>query len=222
MALANRMSASSSQQAKKRSPIVLGPFHLGLLPTACVSCKDNGSVSKHLVARTCLQLFRQAKVGFIDLKECLNVPLLPIDANNHIVRQVCTRGKQCQPLPRMVPISYEHNLHRTGKLPSYRTFARFDQIMTDCGLWETARQRVISFNLEQGVLEVENTLVADTTYVKAKATYGKQMKTCVAKKTVIAPRYPPMTMLGLSIRAMPCPMWVIKFRCSVGQRDNLH
>ena len=66
----------------------------------------------------------------------------------------------------------------TGKLPSYRSFARFDQIMTDFGLWEKARRLVVAFNLRQGVLAVEDTLVADTTHVEAEATYGKQIKTC--------------------------------------------
>ncbi|WP_233096029.1 hypothetical protein [Alicyclobacillus sp. SO9] len=64
----------------------------------------------------------------------------------------------------------------TGKLPSYRSFARFDEIMTNFGLWDKARRRVVEFNLNQGVLEAEDTLVADTTHVEAEATYGEQMK----------------------------------------------
>lgn len=85
----------------------------------------------------------------------------------------------------------------TGKLPSYRSFARFDQIMTDFGLWEKARQLVIEFNLEHGVLEVEDTLIADTTHVEAEATYGKQMKTCDHKEDCDCPKAPTDDNVGI-------------------------
>ena len=84
-----------------------------------------------------------------------------------------------------------------GKLPSYRSFARFDEIMTDFGLWEKARQLVIAFNLKQGVLEVEDTLVADTTHVEAEATYGKQMKTCGHKEDCDCPKVPTDDNVGI-------------------------
>ena len=41
----------------------------------------------------------------------------------------------------------------TGKIPSYRSFAHFDQITTDFGLWSKARQLVLEFNLSQGVID---------------------------------------------------------------------
>jgi len=85
----------------------------------------------------------------------------------------------------------------TSKLPSYRSFARFDEIMTDFGLWEKARQLGIAFNLKQGVLEVEDTLVADTTHVEAEATYGKQMKTCGHKEDCDCPKVPTDDNVGI-------------------------
>ncbi|MCF8568330.1 transposase [Alicyclobacillus tolerans] len=84
-----------------------------------------------------------------------------------------------------------------GKLPRYRSFARFDQIMTDFGLWEKARQQVIAFNLKQGVLGIEDTLVADTTHIEAEATYGRQMKTCGHKEDCDCPRVPTDDNVGI-------------------------
>lgn len=85
----------------------------------------------------------------------------------------------------------------TGKLPSYRSFARFDEIMTDFGLWEKARQRVVEFNLKQGVLKAEDTLVVDTTHVEAEATYKKQMKTCGHKEACNCPMVPTDDNVGI-------------------------
>lgn len=85
----------------------------------------------------------------------------------------------------------------TGKLPSYRSFARFDQIMTDFGLWEKARRLVIVFNLKQGVLEFDDTLVADTTHVEAEATYRKQTKLCGHKEDCDCPTVPTDDNVGI-------------------------
>lgn len=85
----------------------------------------------------------------------------------------------------------------TGKLPSYRSFARFDEIMTNFELWDKARRLVVAFNLKQGVLEVEDTLVADTTHVEAEATYGKQMKTCRHKEDCDCPAVPTDDNVGI-------------------------
>ncbi len=71
------------------------------------------------------------------------------------------------------------------------------EIMTEFGLWERARQRVIAFNLKQGVLEVEDTLVADTTHVEAEATYGRQMKTCGHKEDCDCPKVPTDDNVGI-------------------------
>lgn len=75
----------------------------------------------------------------------------------------------------------------TGKFPSYRSFARFDQIMTAFGLWDKARRLVVAFNLDQGVLEIEDTLVTGTTHVEAEATHRKQVKTCDHKEDCDCP-----------------------------------
>jgi hypothetical protein len=85
----------------------------------------------------------------------------------------------------------------TGKLPSYRSFARFDQIMTDFGLWDKARRLIVAFNLEQGVLEMEDALVTDTTHVEAEATNRKLMKTCDHKEDCDCPMVPTDDNVGL-------------------------
>lgn len=85
----------------------------------------------------------------------------------------------------------------TGKLPRYRSFARFDQIMTDFGLWDKARQQVVEFNLKQGVLEAEDTLVADTTHVEAEATYGRRVKTCGHEEDCDCPKVPTDDNVGI-------------------------
>jgi hypothetical protein len=85
----------------------------------------------------------------------------------------------------------------TGKFPSYRSFARFDQIMTAFGLWDRARRLVVTFNLDQGVLEIEDTLVTDTTHVEAEATHRKQMKTCDHKEDCDCPMVPTDDNVGI-------------------------
>jgi transposase len=56
------------------------------------------------------------------------------------------------------------------QVPSLKTFERFDQIMIENGLWEKARQLMVQFNIEQGIIEKEEQLAEDTTHVEAEAT----------------------------------------------------
>lgn len=71
------------------------------------------------------------------------------------------------------------------------------EIMTEFRLWERPRQRVIAFNLKQGVLVVEDTLVADTPPVETEATYGRQMKTCGHKEDCDCPKVPTDDNVGI-------------------------
>jgi hypothetical protein len=52
-------------------------------------------------------------------------------------------------------------------IPCLKTFERFDQIMIENGLWEKARQLMVNFNIQQGILEKEEQLAVDTTHVEA-------------------------------------------------------
>jgi Transposase DDE domain len=62
------------------------------------------------------------------------------------------------------------------KVPSLKTFERFDQIMIENGLWERARQLMVQFNIEQGIIEKEEQLAVDTTHVEAEATLNAHRK----------------------------------------------
>ncbi|UJZ86678.1 transposase [Heyndrickxia coagulans] len=67
----------------------------------------------------------------------------------------------------------------TEKIPSYRSFARFDQIMTTNGLWEKARLLVVEYNKGEGVVETnEEAAAVDTSHIEAEATLNKTRKTC--------------------------------------------
>ncbi len=61
--------------------------------------------------------------------------------------------------------------------PYLRTFERFDQIMIENGLWEKARQLIVQFNIEQGIIEKEEQLARYyTTHVEAEATLNAVRK----------------------------------------------
>ncbi|MDT9755074.1 hypothetical protein RP319_02590 [Heyndrickxia coagulans] len=65
----------------------------------------------------------------------------------------------------------------TEKIPSYRSFARFDQIMTTKGLWEKARLLVVEYNKGEGVVETnEEAAAVDTSHIEAEATLNKTRK----------------------------------------------
>ncbi|AJO24401.1 hypothetical protein AB434_1731 [Heyndrickxia coagulans] len=66
----------------------------------------------------------------------------------------------------------------TEKIPSYRSFARFDQIMATNDLWEKARLLVVEYNKGEGVVEtVEEAAAVDTSHIEAEATLNKTRKT---------------------------------------------
>ena len=55
-------------------------------------------------------------------------------------------------------------------IPSYRTLARFDQIMTMAGLWAKVRIRLVTTNFDKGLIEPETQIATDTTHVEADST----------------------------------------------------
>jgi len=55
------------------------------------------------------------------------------------------------------------------QIPSYRSLARFDQIMTDAGLWKKTRKLIVELNLKEKVFSPEEKLVVDTTHVDAES-----------------------------------------------------
>lgn len=77
----------------------------------------------------------------------------------------------------------------TEKIPSYRSFARFDQIMTTNDLWEKARLLVVEYNKREGVVETfEKAVAVDTSHIEAEATLNKTRKTCSCKGDCDCPR----------------------------------
>ncbi|UJZ86933.1 transposase [Heyndrickxia coagulans] len=77
----------------------------------------------------------------------------------------------------------------TEKIPSYRSFARFDQIMTTNDLWEKARLLVVEYNKGEGVVEtVEEAAAVDTSHIEAEATLNKTRKTCSCEGDCDCPR----------------------------------
>lgn len=69
------------------------------------------------------------------------------------------------------------------QIPSIKTFERFDQIMIENGLWEKARQMMVRFNIEQGIIEKEEQLAVDTTHVEAEATLNAYLYLSTQKST---------------------------------------
>ncbi|UOF91478.1 hypothetical protein LSG31_04290 [Fodinisporobacter ferrooxydans] len=64
------------------------------------------------------------------------------------------------------------------KIPSLKTFERFDQIMTESGLWEKVRILTVQNNFDQGILESESTIAVDTSHIEAEATLHATRKCC--------------------------------------------
>lgn len=83
------------------------------------------------------------------------------------------------------------------KLPSKRSFERFDQIMTENGLLEKARQRMVQINIDLGILPEEDTVCVDTTHVEAEATLGKTTKACDHTGPCDCPEVPTDDNVGL-------------------------
>lgn len=72
-------------------------------------------------------------------------------------------------------MNFENNLP-----PSYRTIDRFDQIMTEYGLWEKALYISIRLNINEQVIDPEQecAIIVDTTHIPARAKKGKVIKPC--------------------------------------------
>jgi hypothetical protein len=82
------------------------------------------------------------------------------------------------------------------QIPSLKTFERFDQIMIENGLWEKARQLMVQFNIEQGIIEKEEQLAVDTTHVEAEATLNAHRK-CGHSEPCDCPKIPTDDNVGL-------------------------
>ena len=81
-------------------------------------------------------------------------------------------------------------------IPCLRTFERFDQIMIENGLWEKARQLMVKFNIQQGIIEDEEQLAVDTTHVEAEATLNATRK-CGHSEPCDCPKIPTDDNVGL-------------------------
>ncbi len=80
--------------------------------------------------------------------------------------------------------------------PCLRTFERFDQLMIENGLWEKARQLMVQFNIQQGIIEKEEQLAVDTTHVEAEATLNAVYK-CGHSEPCDCPKIPTDDNVGL-------------------------
>lgn len=84
--------------------------------------------------------------------------------NNPTFARACGfRGREAMKLPG------ELTSHR---LPGLSTCESFSEVMTRYGLWQLARIEQVHENLRSGVVEIENTLVFDTTHVEANSHCG--------------------------------------------------
>jgi hypothetical protein len=82
-------------------------------------------------------------------------------------------------------------------IPSIRSVERFDQIMTDTGLWEKVRKITVFNNFEHGILEKETTVAIDTSHVEAEATLNATRKLCVHQDACNCPEVPTDDNVGL-------------------------
>jgi len=71
---------------------------------------------------------------------------------------------------------------RQSDIPSLRKLQQFDQIMTTAGLWEELALDCVAANLREGTIEVEETLVHDTTHYHAYSSMQAIELPDVAKK----------------------------------------
>lgn len=78
------------------------------------------------------------------------------------------------------PAFLERMNFEEGRPPSYRVIDRFDQIMTEWGIWEKAAYLVIQINIQEKIIDPEKEcfLIVDTTHVPARAKKGKVIKPC--------------------------------------------
>jgi len=56
-------------------------------------------------------------------------------------------------------------------VPSLRKIEQFDQIMTEYGIWHNMKWNEVKRNIEDGVFEIENVLVGDTTHYHAYSSF---------------------------------------------------
>lgn len=78
------------------------------------------------------------------------------------------------------PAFLERMGYKDNRLPSYRVIDRFDQVLTDCGLWEKITYRAIDANIKEKVIDSDKEcfLIVDTTHVPARARKDKVVKAC--------------------------------------------
>jgi len=79
-----------------------------------------------------------------------------------------------------------------NSLPSYRMLQKFDQIMSECGIWHIAQLHEVNNNLDDGFIKLEKNLVHDTTHYMAYSSFetvkyedekGKDKKKSQSKTT---------------------------------------
>ena len=77
-------------------------------------------------------------------------------------------------------------------VPGQRKLEQFDQIMTECGIWDKIKAETVRENIQTGVIKKEDELVGDTTHyyaysgfetVKYEDEEGKEKKKSQSKLT---------------------------------------
>jgi hypothetical protein len=108
------------------------------------------------------------------LRAFLAAPLLGVEDNPTSVFQLLhnnpTFAHLCGFLGRDV-VRQQGEL-TSRKIPSQAVCEEFTEVMTRYGLWHHARQMQVATNIETGVVEVEQTVVFDTTHVVANSHCG--------------------------------------------------
>lgn len=83
------------------------------------------------------------------------------------------------------------------KIPSLKTFERFDQIIAEESLWEETRKKSVWSNDEVGIIKAEDLLAVDISHVEAEATLNATHKICGHSQPCECPDVPTDDNVGL-------------------------
>jgi hypothetical protein len=88
---------------------------------------------------------------------------------------------------------------RQSDIPSLRKLQQFDQIMTETGLWEELALDRVATNLREGRIQVEGTLVHDTTHYRA----FSSMQVIELPEAAAQPSAPADKVIGVKVDGTP-------------------
>ena len=133
---------------------------------------------------------KKPKCFFALLKSFIGATLMGFSAEPEKVHMLLTSNLAFARVCGFIPENDETYWYK--HVPSLRKIEQFDQIMRDYGLWNRLKLDEVKKNLEENVIEKENTVVGDTTHYHAYSgfetvTYtgddGKEKKKSQSKPT---------------------------------------